>query len=63
MGPDGTFVVRNMNQKTADSNEWSNAKEAQNKGYYFEEGVHNLFPIPQTEIDLSGGLIEQNPNL
>ena len=50
-----------MNESTADKWEWDNKKEAQNKGYYFEEGVHNLFPIPQTEIDLSGGLIEQNP--
>ncbi len=61
MGPTGTFVTRNMNESTADKWEWDNKKEAQNKGYYFEEGVHNLFPIPQTEIDLSGGLIEQNP--
>jgi starch-binding outer membrane protein, SusD/RagB family len=25
------------------------------------EGKHNLFPIPQTEIDLSGGTLTQNP--
>ena len=62
-GPDGTFVKRNMNEATADPYEWSNKKEPQNKGYFFKEGVHNLFPIPQTEIDLSGGLIEQNPEL
>lgn len=62
-GPNGTFVKRNMNESTADPYEWSNKKEPQNKGYFFKEGVHNLFPIPQTEIDLSGGLIEQNPGL
>lgn len=26
------------------------------------EGKHNLFPIPQSEIDLSEGLLTQNPN-
>lgn len=30
-------------------------------GKNFEEGKHELFPIPRTEIDLSGGLLEQNP--
>lgn len=63
LGPEGTFVKRNMNEATADPYEWDNKKEPQNKGYFFKEGVHNLFPIPQTEIDLSGGLIEQNPGL
>lgn len=27
----------------------------------FVRGKHELFPIPQTEIDLSGGLLTQNP--
>lgn len=31
------------------------------KGAGFRDGVNEIFPIPQTEIDLSGGLIEQNP--
>lgn len=31
-------------------------------GKNFQEGKHELFPIPQNEIDLSGGLIVQNPN-
>lgn len=30
-------------------------------GKDFVEGKHELLPIPATEIDLSGGLIEQNP--
>ena len=30
--------------------------------YGFEEGKHKLYPIPQKEIDLSGGKVEQNPN-
>lgn len=28
----------------------------------FIESKHNLFPIPQSEIDLSDGLLSQNPN-
>lgn len=32
-----------------------------NKGKNFREGVNELFPIPQTEIDLSQGSLTQNP--
>ena len=28
----------------------------------FVSGKHELFPIPQTEIDISQGILEQNPN-
>ena len=28
----------------------------------FQEGLHELLPIPQSEIDLSQGTLEQNPN-
>lgn len=27
----------------------------------YEEGVHNLWPIPQKDIDRSGGILKQNP--
>ena len=30
-------------------------------GFGFVEGVHEIFPIPEAEITLSGGLITQNP--
>ncbi|PKP13635.1 MAG: RagB/SusD family nutrient uptake outer membrane protein [Bacteroidetes bacterium HGW-Bacteroidetes-3] len=30
-------------------------------GKNFVDGKHELFPIPQTQIDLSGGLLTQNP--
>ncbi|RMG69053.1 MAG: RagB/SusD family nutrient uptake outer membrane protein [Bacteroidetes bacterium] len=33
----------------------------QSLGKAFVEGKHELFPIPQTEIDLSGGAMQQNP--
>jgi len=31
------------------------------EGKFFNPALHYLFPVPQTEIDLSGGLITQNP--
>lgn len=36
------------------------ANRANKRGYYFREGVNELFPIPQSEIDISNGVIEQN---
>ena len=30
-------------------------------GKNFVDGKHDLFPIPQAQIDLSGGLLTQNP--
>ncbi|MBD5225113.1 MAG: RagB/SusD family nutrient uptake outer membrane protein [Bacteroidales bacterium] len=31
------------------------------RGQFFREGVNEIFPIPQTEIDVSNGVVEQNP--
>lgn len=31
------------------------------RGAFFREGVNELMPIPQTEIDKSNGVVEQNP--
>ncbi|MDR2928809.1 MAG: RagB/SusD family nutrient uptake outer membrane protein [Cytophagaceae bacterium] len=31
------------------------------RGFYFRKGVNEIFPIPQTEIDISNGVIKQNP--
>lgn len=31
------------------------------RGLYFREGVNEIFPIPQTEIDISNGVVTQNP--
>jgi hypothetical protein len=30
-------------------------------GKNFEDGKHELFPIPQAQIDLSGNRLTQNP--
>jgi hypothetical protein len=44
-------IMRNFGQK------WNN-----DKGSFFEDGVHEVFPIPQQEIDLVGPeLLPQNP--
>ncbi len=31
------------------------------RGQFFREGVNEIFPIPQTEIDVSNGVVTQNP--
>ena len=31
------------------------------RGLYFRKGVNEVFPIPQSEIDVSNGVVEQNP--
>lgn len=36
-------------------------KYKSNKGKNFRDGINELFPIPQTEIDLSQGKLKQNP--
>lgn len=59
MGPNGTFVKYNMT--STDPFETTNLKEAQDKGINFSPAKNLLWPIPQLEIDLSGGLIKQNP--
>jgi len=49
------FLNYNMNTST-DTFDAGN-----DEGKFFNPSVHILFPIPQTEIDLSGGKITQNP--
>ncbi|MEO8534069.1 MAG: RagB/SusD family nutrient uptake outer membrane protein [Flavobacterium sp.] len=60
MGPNGTFVQYNLN--STDPYETTNTRESQDKGINFNPAKNLLWPIPQIEIDLSGGLITQNPN-
>ena len=31
------------------------------RGKNYIEGIHELFPIPQTEVDVTNGVVEQNP--
>jgi hypothetical protein len=37
------------------------ATKVNKRGYYFREGVNEIFPIPQREIDISNGVVIQNP--
>ncbi|EJL62146.1 RagB/SusD family nutrient uptake outer membrane protein [Flavobacterium sp. CF136] len=60
MGPNGTFVQYNLS--STDPYETTNTRESQDKGINFNPAKNLLWPIPQIEIDLSGGLITQNPN-
>jgi hypothetical protein len=59
MGPNGTFVQYNLS--STDPYETTNLREPQDKGINFSPAKNLLWPIPQLEIDLSGGLIKQNP--
>ena len=37
------------------------AKQSNKRGYYFRKGVNEVCPIPQNEIDISNGIVKQNP--
>lgn len=59
MGPSGSFVQ--YNDTCTDYFEKKHVNEASDKGAYYKEGKNELWPIPQTEIDRSGGKLSQNP--
>lgn len=59
MGPDGSFVL--YNATSTDPYETANDKESQSEGAAFKEGRDELFPIPNSEIIESGGVVRQNP--
>lgn len=59
MGPNGTFVKYNTTMNT-DPVETAKHREALNKGYYFKEGVNELWPIPLSAINANSALV-QNP--
>lgn len=47
--------------RAADLMQAYGSKKTNRRGYYFREGVNELFPIPQREIDISNGVVKQNP--
>lgn len=61
MGPNGSFVLWNTNQATADPYEWENQYESSDKGITFNENRDLVFPVPLYEITMSNGSIVQNP--
>lgn len=59
MGPNGTFVKYNTTTST-DPIEKAGHREAINKGYYFKEGINELWPFPASAINANSALV-QNP--
>ena len=59
-GPNGSFVLYNT-QTSTDIYETNNTLEPQNKGIRFDPAVNLLWPIPNSEIVASGGVVKQNP--
>jgi len=59
-GPNGSFVKYNT-QTSTDFFEKNNVTEPQNKGFNFNPAVHMLWPIPNSEVVASGGVVTQNP--
>jgi starch-binding outer membrane protein, SusD/RagB family len=59
LGPNGTFVLYNTTINT-DPIEKAGHREALNKGFYFKEGVHELWPIPANVLN-SNSAVTQNP--
>lgn len=59
LGPNGTFVKFNTTVNR-DPIETAGHREAINKGYYFKEGVHDLWPIPAVVLNANSS-VTQNP--
>jgi hypothetical protein len=60
MGPGGSFVKYNTETST-DYFETNNLLEPQNEGIRFDPAIHLLWPIPNSELVASGGVVKQNP--
>lgn len=60
LGPNGSFVKYNT-QTSTDKYELTNKGELQDKGANFDLNKHLVWPIPQAEIDRTGGMVKQNP--
>ena len=57
MGPDGSFVKYNTTMNT-DPVETATHRESLNKGYYFKEGVHELWPLPASAVNSNKAIIQ-----
>lgn len=55
------FDLKRWNIYVETMNNYVSKPNSNGKGAAFKKGVNELFPIPQVEIDRSGGSIEQNP--
>jgi hypothetical protein len=60
MGPNGSFVKYNTEEST-DYYETNNLAEPQDEGIHFNPAVNLLWPIPNSEVVSSNGIVTQNP--
>lgn len=60
MGPNGSFVKYDTGIST-DYFETNNKLEPQDEGIHFDPDVHFLWPVPDSQLVVSGGVIKQNP--
>ncbi|HEX5553262.1 MAG TPA: RagB/SusD family nutrient uptake outer membrane protein [Chitinophagaceae bacterium] len=60
MGPNGSFVTYNTKVST-DYFETNNKVEPQDEGIHFDPAKHLLWPIPNSQVVVSGGVVKQNP--
>ena len=54
--------VRYTTQTSTDQYETTDMGERQDKGITFREDRDLVFPIPNMDVEKSGGSIQQNPN-
>jgi hypothetical protein len=57
MGPDGSFVKYNTTMNT-DPVETATHRESLNKGYYFKEGINELWPLPASAVNSNKAIIQ-----
>jgi len=55
------YDLKRWNCYVETMNTFSTYSYAKGRGAAFKKGINELFPIPQVEIDRSGGSIKQNP--
>lgn len=60
-GPNGTYVQWLQTNTDPYESRANIAEVTINKGKLFRPGINDLFPIPQQEIQTSGGVVKQNP--
>lgn len=57
LGPNGTFVKYNTTVNR-DPVEMAGHREAINKGFFFKEGVHELWPIPEVVLNANSKVVQ-----
>ena len=55
------YDLKRWNCYVETMNEFATKSYSNGRGASFRKGVNEVFPIPQSEIDRTGGSIKQNP--